>query len=61
MEIDHITKEKVRVKNPRKHMEPTLFFNIVDSVEETEIQRRLDSAFDILFTEVFKNNGNKLV
>ncbi len=57
MEIGYLTKEKVRVKNPRKYVEPTLNFYMADSVEETEIQRRLDSAFGILFTEVFKNGG----
>jgi len=61
MPVNPVTKEKVRVKRPRKILVPTLSFHMVDSASEVEIQRRLDCAFDILFTEVFKNNGDKLI
>ncbi|MEI8175231.1 MAG: hypothetical protein WCG28_04750 [bacterium] len=58
MLINHITKEKMRARRPKKLVVPALSFHVVDSASEEEIQRRLDSAFNILFTEVFKNiNG----
>lgn len=61
MIINPLIKEKVRVKEPRRPTVPALSFHMADSASETEIQRRLDNAFDIFFTEVFKNNGDKLV
>ena len=61
MLINNITKEKVRTRKPRRLMVPALSFYVVDSASEAEIQRRLDTAFDILFTEVFKDNGDKSI
>ena len=56
MLIQDITKEKVPVKQSKRLMVPTFSYHVVEGVSEAEIQRRLDHAFDILFTEVFKNN-----
>lgn len=56
MLIQDITKEKVRIRRPKRLIVPTLSFHMVEGASEGEIQRRLDSAFNILFTEVFKNN-----
>ena len=47
-------KEKIRVKGRRKPETPTVSYYLSDSISEAEIEQRLDRAFDILFSEVFK-------
>ena len=54
MLIQDITKEKVRVKQPKRLTVPTFSYHVVDSASEAEIQQRLDRAFNILFNEVLR-------
>ena len=55
MLINDTTKEKVQTRKPKRVVLPTFSYHMVESVSEAEIQLRLSRAFDILFTEVFKN------
>ena len=46
-------KKKIRKKrNLRKGSLPVLSYHLVESAPEEEIQRRIEQAFDILFSEM---------
>jgi hypothetical protein len=55
MKTHDTKKEKGKGLRSKKNIAPYVSYCISESVPETDIQSILDSAFDILFEEVFNN------
>ncbi len=57
MSIDNIKNKKPR-KGKAKNTKPFVFsYYVVESASETEVQSRIDKAFDILFSEVVNKSN----
>jgi hypothetical protein len=53
MSFEGETKEKPRTRKPKKVVLPNFSYHVVE-VSEEELKRRLNRAYDILFTRVYK-------